>query len=279
MSSAPLPPHPPLERFYGRGAAGADAPASTGASGDARRGFVTELFDRSARSYEWLESVMSFGSGLRYRRDALRRAGLTEGMRVLDVAVGTGLTAKAALSITGRGSSVVGLDASLGMLAHARRIGIPLVRAVAEELPIASRSFDFLSMGYALRHVADLNATFREYHRILRPGGRLVLLELTRPLGSPLRYGMLRFYMKRVVPFLARIGPGGHDARTLMQYYWETIDACVPPDVVLGSLRSAGFEDVRRELTWGVFSEYQARARAESSPIVLDNADQFGLSD
>jgi demethylmenaquinone methyltransferase/2-methoxy-6-polyprenyl-1,4-benzoquinol methylase len=85
--------------------------------------------------------------------------------------------------------------------------------------------------------------------------------------------------MKRVVPFLARIGPGGHDARTLMQYYWETIDACVPPDVVLGSLRSAGFEDVRRELTWGVISEYQARARAESSPIVLDNADQFGLSD
>ena len=266
MSSAPLPPHAPLERFYGRGPAGADAPASTAARHDERRAFVTEIFDRSARSYDWLESVMSFGSGLRYRREALRRAGLTEGMRVLDIAVGTGLTAKAALSITGRGPSVVGLDASLGMLARARPLGIPLVRAVAEKLPIASRTFDFLSMGYALRHVADLNETFLEYHRILRPGGRLVLLELTRPLRSPLRYGMLRFYMKRVVPLLARIGPCGPDARTLMEYYWETIDACVPPDVVLGSLRSAGFEDVRRELTWGVFSEYQARARGESSP-------------
>jgi demethylmenaquinone methyltransferase/2-methoxy-6-polyprenyl-1,4-benzoquinol methylase len=221
---------------------------------------VTELFDRTAPSYDWLNSVMSFGSGLRYRRDALLRAGLTEGMRVLDVAVGTGLTARAALGIIGRASAIVGLDASLGMLGHARPLGIPLVRAFAEQLPMASRSIDFISMGYALRHVADLNDTFREYHRVLRPGGRLVLLELTRPQGSPLRYAALRVYMKRVVPLVARLGPGGPDARTLMEYYWETIDAFVPPDVVLGSLRQVGFEDVRREVTWGIFSEYLARA-------------------
>ena len=263
MSSAPLPPHAPLERFYGRGPAGADTPAAAARGRDARRVFVTELFDRAAGSYDWLNGVMSFGSGLRYRREALRRAGLTEGMRVLDVAVGTGLTARAALSITGRGSLVVGLDSSLGMLGHARLLGIPLVRAVAEQLPVASRSFDFISMGYALRHVADLNDTFREYHRVLRPGGRLVLLELTRPLGSSLRYGVLRFYMKHVLPLLAQLGPGGPDARTLMEYYWETIDACVPPEAVLGSLRRAGFEDVRQELTWGIFSEYVARAQNE----------------
>ncbi len=259
MRSAPLPPHAPLERFYGRGSG--LAPRAGGR--DARRAFVTELFDRTARSYDWLNGVMSFGSGLRYRRDALRRAGLTEGMRVLDVAVGTGLTARAVLSVAESASSVVGLDTSLGMLGHARPLGIPLVRAAAEQLPVASRSFDFVSMGYALRHVADLDDTFREYHRVLRPGGRLVLLELTRPVGSPLRYAALRLYMKRVVPLLAQLGPGGPDARTLMEYYWETIDACVPSDVVLGSLRRAGFEDVRQELSWGIFSEYLARARVE----------------
>jgi demethylmenaquinone methyltransferase/2-methoxy-6-polyprenyl-1,4-benzoquinol methylase len=258
MNSAPVPPHAPLEGFYGPG------PAASGAcGGDARRAFVTDLFDRTARSYDWLNGVMSFGSGLRYRRDALRRAGITKGMRILDVAVGTGLTARAALGITGNTSSIVGLDASFGMLGHAHRLGIPLVRAVAEQLPVASRSFDFVSMGYALRHVADLNDTFREYHRVLRPGGRIVLLELVRPVGSPLRYGALRFYMKSVVPLLAQLGPGGPDARALMEYYWETIDACVSPDVVLDSLRCAGFEDVQQKLTWGIFSEYLARAQDE----------------
>src|SRR3990172_1615522 len=261
MSSSPLPPHPPLEGYY-RPRAGGDVGQSRG-PGDARREFVIDLFDRTAHHYNWLNRVMSFGSDLRYRREALERAGLTAGMKVLDVAVGTGLTAQAALSLTDGLASVTGLDASLGMLREARPIGIALVRAVAEQLPIAAHSFDFLSMGYALRHVADLKTTFREYHRVLRPGGRLVILELTRPPDSGGRYGLTRLYLKRIVPFIAQLGPGGTEARTLMKYYWDTIDECVPPDAVVESLREAGFERVQRQVSWTVFSEYIAVARSD----------------
>jgi len=256
MSSSPLPPHPPLEGYY-RPRAGGDVGQSRRPE-DARREFVIDLFDRTAHHYNWLNRVMSFGSDLRYRREALERAGLTAGMRVLDVAVGTGLTAQAALSLTDGLASVTGLDASLGMLREARPIGISLVRAVAEQLPIAAHSFDFLSMGYALRHVADLKTTFREYHRVLRPGGRLVILELTRPPDSGWRYGLTRLYLKRIVPFIAQLGPGGTEARTLMKYYWDTIEACAAPEEVMSTLESAGFANVRRNVDLGIFTTYLA---------------------
>lgn len=249
MRSAPIPPHRPLERYY-RTADQAD-----------RRAFVTSLFDRTAPHYDWLDRIMSFGSGLRYREQALERAGLTPGMRVLDVAVGTGLTARAALNGSGCAVSVMGVDASSGMLRQARAAGtsMPLVRGLAESLPLANDSFDFLTMGYALRHVADLKATFREYHRILRPGGRLVILELTRPPGGGVRDAMTRLYLKRVLPLLAQIGPGGSEARRLMEYYWDTIAASVEPETVLAALREARFRDVDRSVVLDVFSEYRAR--------------------
>ncbi|NOR66299.1 MAG: dimethylmenaquinone methyltransferase, partial [Woeseiaceae bacterium] len=100
--AAGVAPHPPLEKYY---------PGEP-----QRRGFVTSLFDRSARHYDWINGVMSLGSGVRYRREALRRAGLTAGNRVLDVAIGTGLVARAALDILGDGARVTGVDLSMGML-------------------------------------------------------------------------------------------------------------------------------------------------------------------
>ncbi len=179
-------------------------------------------------------------------------------MRVLDVAVGTGLTARAALKATDRSASVIGLDPSLGMLHEARSLEIALVRALGEQLPVATASFDFLTMGYALRHVADLKATFQEYLRVLRPGGRLLILEMTRPSGSGLRSVLTRWYLKRALPFLAEIGSGGSDARELMEYYWDTIESCVPPEAVLTALGEAGFEQVERRHFWNIFSEYVA---------------------
>ncbi len=249
MTSSLLPPHLPLERYY---------PASEGAH-DARRRFVTDLFDRTAPHYDWLNRVMSFGSGLRYREHAVARSGLSRGMKLLDVAVGTGLTSRAALNATDGTASVIGIDASAGMLQEARDLGIALVRGVAEQLPFAARSFDFLTMGYALRHVDDLATTFQEFRRVLRPGGRLLILELTRPAGSHLRYSLMRLYLKHVVPRLAQIGPGGSEARKLMEYYWDTINACVPPAIIIDALRAAGFQDVDHRLDAGVFSEYVAK--------------------
>ena len=261
MSSAPLPPHSPLERYYRRDASKPH---------DDRRAFVTELFDKTAPHYERINRILSFGWGLKYRQDALERAGLRPGMRVLDVGVGTGLTARAALSATDRSASVIGLDPSLGMLHEARSLEIALVRALAERLPMATASFDFLTMGYALRHVADLKATFQEYLRVLRPGGRLLILEMTRPSGSGLRSALTRWYLKRAMPFLAEIGSGGSDARELMEYYWDTIESCVLPEVVLTALGEAGFEQVERHHFWNTFIEYVASRTTASSFAPLE---------
>ncbi len=238
-------PHPPLEKYY---------------HGEPqRRGFVTGLFDRTAPHYDWINRVMSLGLGVRYRRDALRRVGLAPGDRILDVAIGTGLVARAARDILGGGDGVTGIDLSMGMLAEARKnLSITLVQGVAERLPVAGACVDFVTMGYALRHVTDFESTFREYLRVLKPGGTLLILEVTRPAAASAAYRFTRFYLHTVVPLLARFGPGGSDARTLMEYFWDTVDNCVPPATILAALAGSGFTSARQNIEHRVFSEYVA---------------------
>jgi demethylmenaquinone methyltransferase/2-methoxy-6-polyprenyl-1,4-benzoquinol methylase len=239
-------PHPTLTQYY---------PDEAG-----RRRFVSWLFDGTAHHYDWIIRVMSFGSGTWYRGDALKRAGLQEGMALLDVACGTGPVAEAGSKIVGDAGRVVGLDPSAGMLREAgKRLALPLLQGTAEALPVRPALFDMLSMGYALRHVADLDATFREYRRVLKPGGRVLILEWTPP-RSKLGYAGTRFYLKRVVPNIARFGTGSRDAHLLMRYFWDTIENCVPPDTILAALGRAGFSDVKRNVVFGIFSEYTATA-------------------
>ena len=235
-----LAPHPTLERHYRRP--------------EERQRYVDALFDHAAPHYDWICRVMSLGSGGAYRRQALQRLGLRPGMSVLDVATGTGLVARAALALLG-GAGVVGLDPSRGMLEQARRaLGAPLVQGRGECLPFASARFDALTMGYALRHVPDLLAAFREYHRVLRPGGRLLVLEISRP-RSRAGGALARLYLKHVVPLVTRVGTGSAPARQLMDYYWDTIENCVEPEAILDALRASGFEASRR-VQGGLLSEY-----------------------
>lgn len=239
-----LPPHTVLPRYYRRM--------------EERRRFVDRLFDGTANDYDWITRCLSFGSGTWYRRQALLRAGLAPGMRVLDVATGTGQVAAAIRKVLGPDGSVVGLDRSEGMLAVARRnVGLPAVRGSAEALPFAEGRFDFLTMGYALRHVADLDATFAEYRRILAPGGRLLILELTRPKDG-WRRRLLAAWLDRIVPLIARLGARSSETATLMEYFWDTIDRCVPPESILEALRGAGLIEVERHVVLGIFSEYRA---------------------
>lgn len=224
---------------------------------DDRQGAVNALFDRSAAHYDRACGIMSFGSGRAYRRAALRRSGLSAGMTVLDVGTGTGLLAREALQIVGPVGRVVGLDPSIRMMtAGGSRLPMSRVQGVGERLPFGSGHFDAVMMGYALRHVPDLDQTFDEFKRVLKPGGRVLLLEITKP-ASTLGAGVARLYFGKLVPWLTRIGTRNADASTLMEFYWDTIAGCVPPDVIVSSLQRAGFA-ARRTVISGIFSEYLA---------------------
>lgn len=237
-------PHRPLTEYY--------------ADETARHRWLRRVFDSTAVDYDRVESLMAFGSGRWYRRQALSRAGLTRGMQVLDVGTGTGLTAIEAARLSGSGTNVTGVDPSVGMLANAHLpAGMRVLEARAEELPTADNSFDFVSMGYALRHVADLRAVFGEFFRVLRPGGRACVLEITRPSGaSATRW--LRLYMRYLVPAMARVVGRSRDMPQLMRYYWDSIEACMPPQKVIEQMRAAGFSTVNRHVVLGIFSEYVA---------------------
>jgi demethylmenaquinone methyltransferase/2-methoxy-6-polyprenyl-1,4-benzoquinol methylase len=239
-------PHPPLRDYY--------------ADEDARLRFVGALFDRTASDYDRIDRLLAFGSGPWYRGQALLRAGLAPGMRVVDVGVGTGLVAREAVKRVGDPALVVGVDPSVGMMAAADLPGVRLVEGRAESIPFPDASFDFLSMGYALRHIGDLSAAFGEFHRVLKPGGRLCLLEITKPERAWSR-ALLKAYMRGVVPVLARVAGGSADSAKLWRYYWDTIEACVPPRGVIATLEGAGFTGVRRHIetrALSILAEYQA---------------------
>jgi demethylmenaquinone methyltransferase/2-methoxy-6-polyprenyl-1,4-benzoquinol methylase len=240
-----LAPHSPLQAYY--------------TSEADRREWVRDLFDRTAGDYERMERLMALGSGSWYRRRALQRAGLQTGMSVVDVGVGTGLVAREAAGLVGDGKLVLGVDPSSGMIENAIvPPGVRLASGSAESIPAPDASADFLSMGYALRHISDLPSAFREFGRVLKPGGRLCLLEITSPRGVVPRV-MLKAYMRGVVPIVARFVARHRSVPELMRYYWDTIEACVPPKSILDALAAAGFVDVIRYVEHGVFSEYRAR--------------------
>jgi demethylmenaquinone methyltransferase/2-methoxy-6-polyprenyl-1,4-benzoquinol methylase len=239
-----LAPHPPLTGFY-------RAP-------DQRAQFVGELFDRAAADYNWICRVMSLGTDRHYRKHALRKAGLRPGMKVLDVATGTGLMAQAAFDLGIPAVGLFGVDPSQGMLReNRRRRPIYLMQGTGEALPIRDATFDFVVMGYALRHVEDLAELFGEFHRVLRDGGRALLLEITRP-SSRLGFALMRLCVQRILPFLTRLGTRREAPARLVEYYWATIAECVPPGSILGALSAAGFTGVQRMSTGTVLSEYVA---------------------
>ena len=217
------------------------------------------LFDRTAADYDRVERAMAFGSGSRYRRRALARAGLKSGMRVLDVGTGTGLTAREAAHLTGAHGHVIGVDPSAGMIARATTpSSVEMLMGSAEAIPSPAVAVDFVSMGYALRHVSDLSVAFQEFMRVLVPGGRVCVLEITAPEGRVSR-GLLKGYMRGVVPLMARYLRAHRDMPELMRYYWDTIEACAAPAAIVATMREAGFIDVYRRVEMGIFSEYCAR--------------------
>lgn len=245
-NSGGLPPHPVLKDHY--------------QSSEDRVGYVRALFDRTANRYDRINAWMSLNTGERYRQEALMRAGIHAGQSVLDCACGTGVLAAHAQRLVGPRGSVIALDPSLPMLLQAAKRGVEKrVASIAEQLPLPDASLDAVTVGYALRHVADLRIAFAEFARVLRPGGRLMILEMVPP-TSPIGHFLAKLYLKHLVPALAYVATHDADSRRLMRYYWDTVDQCVAPSRVIAALEDAGFLDVRREILFGLLTEYHASA-------------------
>ncbi|PTY04443.1 dimethylmenaquinone methyltransferase [Verrucomicrobia bacterium LW23] len=241
-------PHSPLTDYYSDEAS--------------RRGWISRMFDSTAADYDRIEALLSFGSGSWYRGQALLRAGLQPGMRVADIGMGTGLVSAQAAHIVGDPALVTGVDPSPGMLRNARvPAGVTIVEGRAESIPFPDNTFDFLSMGYALRHISDLSLAFTELRRVLKPGGRLCILEITCP-EKGLRKWMLKTYLRNIVPTLAAITTRNRDTSVLWRYYWDSIEACATPASVVSTLSESGFTAVHRHLENGIFSEYRAQRPA-----------------
>jgi ubiquinone/menaquinone biosynthesis methyltransferase len=240
-------PHAPLTDYY--------------PGANEKREFVRDMFDSTAEDYDAMEFVLGLGKGVWYRGQALERAGLKSGMKVVDVGIGTGLVAREAVRITGDANLVVGVDPSLGMMKNAKLPGgVRLLEGRAEAIPFPGSHFDFLSMGYALRHINDLSVAFEEFYRVMKPGAKLCLLEITCP-ESYLGRFFLKMYMKEIIPAFARIVGRNKNTRQLWRYYWDTIEACVPPQQVLATLSATGFINVHRHIelkSMSVLAEYQA---------------------
>ena len=227
---------------------------------DARRAFLRRTFDATAVDYDQLERILGLGTGSSYRRHALLRAGLKPGMQVVDVGMGTGLVSREVLRITGEPQNLVGIDPSPGMRAQAKLpAAVRCLDGWAEQLPLPDASADFIVMGYALRHIADLAAAFSEFRRVLRPCGSVLVLEISKP-ASALGTRLLKAYMRGAVPLLARLVSSQPATPMLWRYYWDTIEACAPPAAVLSTLAGVGLRDAHRVVTLGIFSEYRASA-------------------
>jgi len=200
------------------------------------------MFDRIAPVYDAMNRVMTMGLDQRWRR--LAAEVVHPGDRVLDAACGTGDLAVAAESAGGK---VTGLDFSERMLERARSksSSIEWVQGDVMELPFEDGSFDAATIGFGIRNVSDLEGGLRELARVLRPGGRLAVLEITRPRG--LLRPFFRLWFDVLVPLAGRILPGG----SAYTYLPASVRRFPGPDDLADAMQRSGFENVRYRLLAG----------------------------
>jgi demethylmenaquinone methyltransferase/2-methoxy-6-polyprenyl-1,4-benzoquinol methylase len=223
---------------------------------------IGEMFDRIAPTYDGLNHVLSLGIDRLWRRRAVRMAARERVSDVLDVATGTGDLA-IALARKIPGARVVGVDISEGMLALGREKidrralsdRIVLQMGDAEALQFAEGTFDCVTVAFGVRNFGDIPAGLGEMRRVLKPGGRCLVLEFSEP-TAPLFGALYRFYFHRVLPRIGRLVSRNNGAYS---YLPRSVEGFPPPEEFAGMLRQAGFSDVRtKRLTLGVAYIYEA---------------------
>ena len=205
---------------------------------------VRRLFDRISSRYDLVNRVMTFGMDVGWRRRAVRELHLPRGARVFDLACGTG---DLCLELERAGYVPAGFDFSFGMLANARTTG-PLVQADILRMPVRDASADGVTCGFALRNVVSLEGFFKELGRIVRPGGAIALLDVSRPEDPVLRAGHA-VYFQRVVPLIG----GLLSSREAYAYLPRSMAYLPSPTAMLRMLADVGFPSARRlQLSGGI---------------------------
>jgi demethylmenaquinone methyltransferase / 2-methoxy-6-polyprenyl-1,4-benzoquinol methylase len=216
-------------------------------SGTLEEGQVRAMFDRIAGLYDLMNSVMTAGLHHRWRERAADLVALAPGDRALDVATGTGDLALELARRVGPAGEVVGSDFSEGMLEHAQRKGaaaanVRFEQANALALPYADGEFAAATVGFGARNFSDLAQGLREMTRVVRPGGRVVVLEITTPTRPPLST-FFRLWFDRVVPMIGR-----DEAYT---YLPNSVKRFPGPQALGAVMADAGLQDIRWILTAG----------------------------
>jgi demethylmenaquinone methyltransferase / 2-methoxy-6-polyprenyl-1,4-benzoquinol methylase len=228
---------------------------------------VTAMFDRIAPVYDRLNTLMTAGRDAGWRRAAVRASGVGPGGSAIDVACGTGSLSELLAQAVGPFGRVVGVDLSDGMIGVAERDHRDVVQlrfevANALDLPFADSMFDAATIGFGLRNVADFEAAFRELARVVRPGGRVVCLELTMP--RPRIWGRLFHATFRLVAPLAGRLAGVGDTYA---YLPSSLDGFPDADRLAGTMAGAGLAEVAyRRLGLGSVALHVGRVPVAGGP-------------
>lgn len=192
-----------------------------GIEGKEKEAYVHQVFESIADRYDFMNTLLSFGVHKIWRNVAMRKMGIKEGSSALDVACGTGDWTIALAKRTKNPAGVYGLDFSERMLEIARRklarerlAAVRLVHGSALEIPFPASHFDYVTIGFALRNVPDIVGTLAEMLRVVKPGGKIVSLELSKPVWPPFR-AVYYAYFNHILPLLGKIFAGRFE-----QYRW-----------------------------------------------------------
>jgi demethylmenaquinone methyltransferase/2-methoxy-6-polyprenyl-1,4-benzoquinol methylase len=229
-------------------------PAMTRADLDKAPQDVASMFDTVAERYDLTNDILSAGQDRLWRRATVAAVGAGPGQTVLDIAAGTGTSSE---PFADAGVHVVPADFSLGMLrvGQRRRPDLAFTAADATRLPFADASFDAVTMSFGLRNVVDVEAALREFARVTRPGGRLVVCEFSQPVWGPVRAAYLN-YLMRALPAIARRTSSNPESYV---YLAESIRAWPDQRGLADRIGAAGWAQVQwRNLSGGIVALHRA---------------------